>query len=366
MTDVKLIRHHLKNGKISLYISFYPYFYDRRTGKTIKSENLHMFLISNPKNATERKHNEQTEELAFAIQSKRIIQIRNEEFGFLDTSIRQEDFLAYFEEEVKKRHSKWEGCYRHFYHFCNGVCTFGMLNVDMCKRFREYLLKEARCRQTGKPLNQNSACGYMITFRTIIKQAYVSKMLDTNLNDYFDGIPATKTYKEYLTQDEFKRLSETPCKHEVLKKIALFSIFTGLRISDLETLDWENIVKAPDGGWCIRKEIVKTKRWENVFVSDEAIELIGPRESGKVFKGFRRSMIQHPLKHWIAEAGITKPFSFHCFRHTNATLMIENGVDIYSVSKQLTHQNVQVTQSYADLVDSKRRAAANSISLKNR
>ena len=74
-------------------------------------------------------------------------------------------------------------------------------------------------------------------------------------------------------------------------------------------------------------------------------------------------MIQEPLKEWLKEAGIKKHITFHCFRHTYATLQIAAGTDIYTVSKMLTHKNVSTTQIYADLVDAKKRESANKISL---
>lgn len=364
-TDVKIVRHHLKSGKTSLYLSYYPYFYDRRSGKVIKSENLHLFLVDNPKNATEKKHNSQTEELAFAIQSKRILQIRNEEYEFLDKTKREEDFLEYFRELAEKKHTKWDSCFKLFRDYTKGHCKFGDLNITLCKGFREYLL-HARNKKTGKLLSQNSRAGYMIVFRTVIKQAYVDKMISTNYNDFFEGFSYEKTHKEYLTMDEFRRLAETPCKFDVLRRISIFAVFSGLRVSDLEKLEWSQVVKAPDGDWCVRRQIIKTKRWESVFVSEEALTWCGPRGEGYVFKGFRRSMTREPFKEWLREAGITKPFTFHCLRHSAATLMIQNGVDIYTVSRMLTHSNVQTTQIYADIVDEKKRQAANAITLRNK
>ena len=56
--------------------------------------------------------------------------------------------------------------------------------------------------------------------------------------------------------------------------------------------------------------------------------------------------------------------TFHGLRHTYATLLITNGTDIYTVSKMLTHKNVATTQIYAEVVNQKKRDAANSISLK--
>ena len=81
-------------------------------------------------------------------------------------------------------------------------------------------------------------------------------------------------------------------------------------------------------------------------------------KSGEVFEYLTKSMLQYPLKTWLKNAGITKKISFHCFRHTYATLLISSGVDIYTVSKQLTHTNVKTTEIYLHIVDNRKRIAA--------
>lgn len=58
------------------------------------------------------------------------------------------------------------------------------------------------------------------------------------------------------------------------------------------------------------------------------------------------------------------PITFHCARHTFATLQLAEGTDIYTVSKLLTHSNLATTQVYADVVDELKRDAAERISLK--
>ncbi len=94
------------------------------------------------------------------------------------------------------------------------------------------------------------------------------------------------------------------------------------------------------------------------------MELCGERSEGLVFKELKRSMINYPLKAWIAEAGITRRITFHCFRHTYATLLSHNGVPIYTISKMLTHRSVKNTQKYAEVTDPDKRSAAKTISLK--
>lgn len=56
---------------------------------------------------------------------------------------------------------------------------------------------------------------------------------------------------------------------------------------------------------------------------------------------------------------LAQPITFHCRRHTHATMMLTLGVDLYTVSKLLGHTNIQTTQIYAKLVDeSKKKAVA--------
>ena len=49
-------------------------------------------------------------------------------------------------------------------------------------------------------------------------------------------------------------------------------------------------------------------------------------------------------------AGITKHFSFHTARHTNATLLIYKGVQLSTVQKLLGHRNIKTTQVYGEVL----------------
>ena len=45
------------------------------------------------------------------------------------------------------------------------------------------------------------------------------------------------------------------------------------------------------------------------------------------------------------------------------SLLLNNGTDIYTVSKMLTHKNVSTTQIYTEVIDDTKRKAAESIHL---
>ena len=309
-TNVTLRQKPLRNDRISLYLDYYPAIRNPYTMKMSRREFLGIYIYAKPKNEQQRMFNQDMLNKAEAIRCIRVQSLINEEFGFLDKNKQKVDFLAYFRTKAREKYEKWDCVYNH------------------------------------------------------LKIAYKEKMLRENLNDFLEKIEWKEVKKEYLTLNEVKKLAATPCKIPVLKQASLFACMTGLRISDILKLDWRDFEVGPDQGYYIRICTEKTETEATLPISQEALELCGEWGTGKVFKGLTRSMTHHPLKQWIAEAGIRKHITFHCFRHSYAVIQISLGTDIYTVSKMLTHKNVTTTQIYADLVNSKKRETANKISLK--
>ncbi|MCM1077772.1 MAG: site-specific integrase [Bacteroides sp.] len=362
-TKVFLRRKEISGERISLYLDFYPPIRNPHTNRMSRREGLGIYLYKNPKNANEREFNATMEEKAEAIRCRRFEQLLNEQFGFLDKEKLRMDFLDYFRKKCYKKYQKWTIVYEHFYDFCGGKCLLGEITEDFCKRFMNYLLEGGRRDGRKSKLAHNSIAGYWATFRTLLKEAYQEKLLRENINDHLEKIEWKETKIEFLSLDEVKKLAATPCKYEVLKRASLFSCLTGLRISDILQLRWEHIVKAEDG-YVMRLRTEKTDDEATLPLTLEALEICGEREDGIVFKGLQRHMINYPLKTWIREAGINRRITFHCFRHTYATLLSSNGVPIYTISKLLTHRSVKNTQIYAEVTDPNKRSATSTISLK--
>lgn len=63
------------------------------------------------------------------------------------------------------------------------------------------------------------------------------------------------------------------------------------------------------------------------------------------------------LARWIKTAGIIKRITFHCSRHTAATLNLSLGTPIETVSKMLGHTKISTTQIYAKIIDEKQKEA---------
>ena len=154
-------------------------------------------------------------------------------------------------------------------------------------------------------------------------------------------------------------------EHKVPRiKRGKFVYFIREDVDNILALTWNDVRDFPDGGKCIRICTEKTDTEATIPISDEAMALCGEPSDGLIFKGLTRNMVNTYLKPWLKQAGITKYVTFHCFRHTYATQLIAGGADIYTVSKMLTHKNVSTTQIYADLIDKKKREAAEVIKIK--
>ncbi len=363
-SKVTLRRKDIKDNKESLYLDFYPPVRNSETMKMSRREFLGIYIYKNPKDAMQRDFNNDMLDKAEAVRCMRQQAIINEEYGFLDKNKMKSDFLAFFKKQAIDKDQKWQMVYSHFERFVEGQCTFGEINVDLCRRFRDYLLKAKQMKNDKLTISRNSAAGYFSTFRALLKIAYRDKYIRENINDFLDKIDYEEVRKEYLTLEEVKLLVATKCEIDVLKRASIFSCLTGLRISDILKLDWSEIKLGADNGYCMRIRTEKTDTETTLPISNEALDFCGERDEGLVFKGLLRSMTQYPLKKWIKSAGIDRRITFHCFRHTFAVLQIAMGTEIYTVSKMMTHKNVSTTQIYAELVSEKKRESANRITLK--
>lgn len=219
------------------------------------------------------------------------------------------------------------------------------IDKDFCLGFVRYL---------NKTHSQNTAWFLYTRFNAALNSAVKDGFISNNpcvIPDSIRPKPKLGT-REYLTEYELKLLFSKPCLHEEVKRAFLFSCLTGLRFIDIETLKWSDI---KDGE--IVKEQVKTGGIVIVPLSGTAISLLPLKDDEYVFHLPTRECVRWNVKKWVADAGIKKRITFHCARHTFATLLMTKGNDLFTTSKLLGHKDVKTTQIYAKLVDEKRREA---------
>lgn len=372
MTTVYVRKRKGANGKMHLYLDYYPPVFNPITRVSRRHESLGMFVYEDPKNQMEKNYNDEMMKLAEAVRCKRSIAVMNNDLGFIEESFADKDFLEFFEYVSRHKDKSWTFSRAYFSKFMNGKCRFKDLTIQLAEDYKMWLINglyvdpKSEDKRKRKPLNNNTISKYYTIFRAVLRLAYRGKCIRENINEHLENIPLKKTRREFLTVEEIIKLSRTECMYDVLKQASMFSILTGLRISDIRTLEWKHICEAPDGKPCIRKRIEKTDTEETIFISEQALAYCGERkESGLIFEGLRPGIIDYAVKKWVEAAGIQKKISFHCFRHTYATLLVTQGVDIYTVSRQMTHTNVKTTQVYLHMVDRKGRLAAENTVIDN-
>ena len=352
-----------RNGTKSLFLEYYPGYRDPETMELRRRHSLGMYIYAKPENAFQKDFNKQILEKAEQIRCNVYLEVLNERYGFFSNDKMKESFLPYFKEQLSKSNTKTLASYKHFEKFCDGKCTFADLDLPMCRKFMEYLLTAKDMKHPELSLSQNSASAYWNVFRNVLGVAFKEKRIKDNLSESLENIPCVPTTKESLTLEEVRAMFNTPCRIPVLRRAAVFSCMSGLRISDILNLKWENIRTYADGGLYLDFICVKTKRQTKVPISKEAYDLVQPETGTHVFEGLKKSMTYDTMSTWLKSCGIQKHITFHGFRHTYASLQLELGTDIYTVQHLLNHRNVATTQIYVAHADPKTREAASRITL---
>jgi integrase len=328
-------------------------------------------------NPIDKQHNKETKELAEHIRAKRMLEVQRGDYGFLANDNQQQNFIDYCK-GIAAKHSVrnqevWRCAIHYLEDFGGKNLRFADLNVKFCNDFTDYLLNAKRMRSIKLTISQNSALSYQNKFKAALNQAYDEGLLKTKLSVQFDRIKEAEFSREFLSIEELNRLVKTECTLPLLKTAALFSALTGLRFSDIQKMVWsevqetsEIINNAKTKIYYIRFTQQKTKGVENLPISEQAFNLLGERGNpkDKVFEGLQYSaFVNFHLKRWLINANIGKNITFHCFRHTFATLQLSKGTDIYTVSKMLGHRELKTTQIYAKIIDQTKREAADKIQL---
>lgn len=378
-TKVKLRKKPISKGRLSLYLDFYPAIPHPESGEPTRREFLGLYILKSPKTIIEKQTNKEVLLLGEQIAQKRHNEINKPEIytEFEKEKLRLKelgeiDFVNYYTSLADKRknsnHDNWMSAKNYLVEFTGGTLKFADLNEKVLNDFKEFLLNTKSKRSSKTKLANNSAVSYFNKIKASLKQAYKDGIIQYDLNAKIEPIKYTDTRREYLTLEELNKLVKTPCNDDLLKKASLFSALTGLRFSDIQKLTYGEIEHIEGEGLFINFTQKKTKGVEALPVSNQILDLIEDRESkkpeDKVFEGLKYSAFNNKyLYQWIGAAGITKNITFHCFRHTYATLQLFNGTDIYTVSKMLGHKDLKTTQVYAKIVDQAKRDTTNKIKL---
>lgn len=366
----------LTTGNISLFLDVC------RNGTRIK-QYLGLYLNLET-SASIKIQNEETFRIAKTIAAEKNAELQRNENGFSISKKMKTSFISYalLQADVLLKKSGNPNSYYYVLHslakhielYSGKSTTFQQIDKSYVLGFISYLktAKSFQCRKLNAEQSEDTGISPNTQHNLFAKFSYI---MDSAIKD--DIISVNPIYKvgneskpkledgkrEFLTIEEIKKLIATPCKNDVLKRSFLFCCLTGLRYSDISTLTWEELTKDSNGFDILRFKMQKVKRSETAYISSEALKWLPERsnvsDNDRIYPLSKNDCINKQLARWVKAAGITKRITFHCSRHTAATLNLSLGTPIETVSKMLGHKNITTTQIYAKIIDEKRKEAVN-------
>lgn len=303
--------------------------------------------------------------LAEIARSKRETQLFSGEWDLLDPVSGKKSLSTYLEELGKdrdKRKDRVNKVLPYLKKYPGGESIqLGQITAKWISDFQNWLLKD-----TG--LSENSCSSYAAGVRIALKKAARERIIPYDPAEGVKTISVPETDGVILTVDEIRLLAKTPLGGELgadVKRAFLFACYTALRISDLKTLAWGDIQRAPIRQ--IIKRQKKTARKVYIPLHESAWKLIDDGgihlHTEPVFPRLAAiaSGVNDYLKTWGDRAGIDRRFGWHAARRSCATLLLESGADLATVKKICGHRDIKVTQLYAKATDAMTRQAVNAL-----
>ena len=344
---IKLRRRKLKNGNVSLYL-------DLCIDNRREYEFLKLYLVPERTKA-DRDKNKETLALAETIKAQRIVELRNARFGLQDTRTKGV-LLQPVIGQLESKGDSYLGIARRIQSATTERMTTEQITPAWVRRVCKSVTDD-------KTLKQSSKHTYLIQFKFFLNRLAKAHLISIDALEAWQGTDNEQAIREFLTAEELVTLIRTPHKQDTIRRMFLFSCFCGLRLSDCMNLTWGQVEDSDDGSRIVFRQ-KKTKQLEYFDINSDARSYMGERGavSQSVFGRYHRNTIGNAIRDWVSDAGISKHITFHCARHTFATLLISADTNLFVVSKLLGHRNIKTTEIYAKVVDNIKRDAVNALS----
>ena len=197
-----------------------------------------------------------------------------------------------------------------------------------------------------------------------------TKQLDINPVQDFEFPKIRKSLPKYLTLEESKKLLKAVEGANAARDFAILMIFlncgirraelVGLNISDIyddriRVVGKGNKERTVYMGSACKRAIDAYLLERNKTVLTDNRALFGSRDKNRISISAVHRLVK---KHLLAAGLDASQFSAHKLRHTAATLMLSNGVDVKTVQEVLGHENLNTTQIYTHIENTELKIAS--------
>lgn len=363
------------SNSLSLYLDLY------KDGKR-QYDFLKLYLNEETDLIT-KEQNRQTLEIATTILHEKIADLNKKGAGFISPKgkVNLIKYILFQADEALKKSGNPHGYYytlqslaKHITIYSGDNTTFQQVDKNYILGFIDYLksAKNFNYKKSGTDkdkdiaISPNTQHNLFMKFKYVIKKAIKADIITANPLDKIENSDKPKEEegtREFLTIEEIKKLITTDCKNEIIKRAFLFCCLVGLRYSDVASITWGELEQGNKGETLLRFKVKKTKRGETFPISNEALKWLPKsdevNDNDIIFPLPKNDNANKQLAKWIASAGIKKKVTFHCSRHTAATLNLSLGTPIETVSKLMGHTKISTTQIYAKIIDENKKEAVN-------
>lgn len=236
-----------------------------------------------------------------------------------------------------------------------GDIPLSAISMDFFDRYRLYLKGKS---YAPSSINKILCWLSRLMYRAVSQQSIRYNPLEDAKYEQVERIP------RYLDKADITRMLKMPFPNEraeMVRRMFLFSVFTGLAFADVKKLRYSDIQKNSNGIAYIRTQRQKTEVESLVPLHPIAEQILSQQRVKAVEQGdnlvFATTLSQVQigvhLKAIGLACGIRQGLTFHMARHSFGTLTLEAGVSIESIAKMMGHASITSTQIYAQITDSK-------------
>lgn len=197
-----------------------------------------------------------------------------------------------------------------------------------------------------------TAAGYLTKLKTFIKFGMDNNHIKINP---FQGVKIAKGKKDivYLTEDELEAVNGLEIDNESLANIRdafILQASTGLAYIDIYNLKKEDIHVRPDGTHYICKNRVKTTTQYTTVILPMGVEVLKRHDYQlHIISNQKYNLF---LKTLQSMCGLKTTLTTHVARRTYATMLLNKGVRLETVSRCMGHRNTKITQAaYAQVLN---------------
>ncbi len=221
-------------------------------------------------------------------------------------------------------------------------------------------------------LNNTSRARKVATIRSFYKYlTNKAKLLEVNPVQDLDSPRLKKSLPKYLNLEESLELLDSVEGKNSVRDYCILTLFLncGLRISELVGLNKTDVrgdqLRVLGKGNKERMLFLNDacrKALEDWLTERDSLTLVDQNALFVTLQNRRRisrAAVHKLVKKHLAEAGLdSSQYSSHKLRHTAATLMLQNGVDVRTLQEVLGHDHLNTTQIYTHVDNDDLRAAA--------